>query len=31
MPTPSEIRALLDRVAKLEVLVSHMAQRRGKR
>jgi hypothetical protein len=31
MPTPSEIRALLDRVAKLEVLVSRMAQRRGKR
>jgi hypothetical protein len=31
MPAPSEIRALLDRVAKLEVLVSRMAQRRGKR
>jgi hypothetical protein len=31
MPAPSEIRALMDRVAKLEVLVSHMRQRRGKR
>lgn len=30
MPTPSELRALLNRVATLEALVSQMAQRRGK-
>ena len=31
MPAPGEIRALIERVAELEVLVSHMAQRRGER
>lgn len=31
MPTPREVRALQDRVAKLEVLVSRLVSRRGKK